>query len=97
MTQDSKNDLLLEFDTNDLSPGQIRLIRNYYSTLLDILKTDQEQGYFEGAADLLRITAALIKEAPFADHSKKSHQALEYAMETLQERIQIAKVDFYDN
>lgn len=97
MTQAPKENLLLEIDTSELSPGQVRLIRTYYSTLLHVLKTDEEKGYFEGAADLLRLTAALIREAPYAAYSEESQQALEYALENLQERIQVAKVDIYDN
>jgi len=97
MTQQTKDNLLLEIDTSQLSPGQIRLIRTYYSTLMHVLLTDEEKGYFEGAADLMRITAALIKEAPYAAFSNESLQALEYALENLQERIQVAKVDIYDN
>ncbi|TDJ07416.1 MAG: hypothetical protein E2O68_03590 [Deltaproteobacteria bacterium] len=93
----SKENILLEIDTSELSPGQIRLIRTYYSTLMHVLKTDQERGYFEGAADLLRLTAALIREAPYAAFSTESHQALEYALENLQERIQRSKIDIYDN
>ena len=59
--------------------------------------------FFNGSADLLRMCAALIKQANFTEKLKGidgipyANQALEYSIDVLQEQIANAKVVTYDN
>jgi hypothetical protein len=86
--------LTLTYDTTELSPAQIRLIRRVHSTLADLLTTDEEGEYFEGSAELMRVCAELIRLSHFSDSKVKTEtipygeQAVEYSMECLQDQIE---------
>ena len=93
----------IEIDGNNLSPNQIRLIRSLNTMLTHVMHADNEEEYFEGSAELMRMCAALIKQAHFSESAKNqsdiphSQQALEYSMDVLQEYVTASKVISYDN
>ncbi len=93
----------IEIDRNDFSPQQIRLIRSLNTMLAHVMVTDNEEEYFEGSAEFMRMCAALIKQAHFSEHLKGvdnisyAQQALEYSMDVLQEYVSSSKVVTYDN
>jgi hypothetical protein len=93
----------IEIDGSELTPNQIRLIRSLNTMLAHVLMTDNEEEYFEGSAEFLRMCAALIKQAHFTENLKDSsnipyaQQALEYYMDVLQEYVATSKVVTYDN
>lgn len=95
--------ILLEIETDELSPAQIRLIRSINTMLGHIVSTDEESEFFEGSAELMRMCASLIKQANFANDLKGlndipyAQQALEYSMDTIQDLIDSAKIVNYDN
>ncbi|HLE12864.1 MAG: hypothetical protein A2504_13460 [Bdellovibrionales bacterium RIFOXYD12_FULL_39_22] len=99
-----KNKILpIEIETQDLTPSQIRLIKSLNSMLLHVITTDEESEFFEGSAEFMRMCAALIKQARFAEHLKGvddipyAEQALEYSMDLLQENFLKSKIINYDN
>jgi hypothetical protein len=65
--------------------------------------TENEEEYFEGSAEFMRMCAALIKQAHFTENLKDAsnipyaQQALEYSMDILQEYVTSSKVVTYDN
>lgn len=93
----------IELDAAELTPAQIRLIKSINSMLHHVLVTENEEEYFEGSAEFMRMCAALIKQAKFTDELKGpdnipyAQQALEYSMDVLNEYITNAKVVTYDN
>ncbi len=95
--------LTLELDTEMLHPTQIRLIKSINSLLLHLLTTDEESEYFESSADFLRLAASAIKESHFPyeneviDHIAYSNQAIEYALEQLQEIMSHQDLKSLDN
>ena len=103
--QHSKKDSMLriEIDGSDFSPQQIRLIRSMNTLLANVMVTENEEEYFEGSAEFMRMCAALIKQARFSENLKGidnipyAQQALEYSMDVLQEYVTNAKVVTYDN
>ncbi len=95
--------VFIELDGAELSPGQIRLIKSLNHMLNHVMTTDDEEDFFEGSAECMRMCASLIKQANFAEEFKDAdnipyaEQALEYSMDVLQDHIGSAKVTSFDN
>lgn len=93
----------IEIDGSELTPQQVRLIRSINTMLAHVLVTENEEEYFEGSAEFMRMCAALIKQAHFTDKLKDvnnipyAQQALEYSLDVLQEYVTTSKVITYDN
>lgn len=95
--------LQITFDTSELTPSQVRLVRSINVMLKNVLISDQENEFFEGSAELMRLCAALIKQSRFTDDIMRAsnipyaEQALEYSVDALQDVISNARVVHYDN
>jgi len=93
----------IEIDGSELSANQVRLIRSLNTMLAHVLLTGNEEEYFEGSAEFMRMCAALIKQAHFTENLKDvnnipyAQQALEYSIDVLQEYVTNSKVVTYDN
>jgi hypothetical protein len=93
----------IEVDGSELTPQQVRLIRSINAMLAHVLITENEEEYFEGSAEFMRMCAAIIKQAHFTEKLKTvnnvpyAQQALEYSMDVLSEYITSSKVVTYDN
>ena len=93
----------IEIDGSELTANQIRLIKSLNTMLAHVLLTQNEEEYFEGSAEFMRMCAALIKQAHFTEKLKDANnipyaqQALEYSMDVLQEYMTASKVIVYDN
>lgn len=102
MSKTNKPELTLKYDTTELSPAQVRLLKRVHATLADLLTTDDEGEFFEGSAELMRVCAHLIKQSHFSDDKKRSsipygEQALEYSVDCLQEQMSRGAIINYDN
>lgn len=93
----------IEIDGSELTPNQVRLIRSLNTMLAHVMLTENEEEYFEGSAEFMRMCAALIKQAHFTENLKDqsnipyAQQALEYSMDVLLEYVAASKVVTYDN
>lgn len=93
----------IEIDGSELTPQQVRLIKSLNTMLTHVLVTENEEEYFEGSAEFMRMCAALIKQARFTEELKDqsnipyAQQALEYSVDVLQEYVTASKVVTYDN
>jgi hypothetical protein len=93
----------IEIDGTELTPQQVRLIKSINAMLAHVLVTENEEEYFEGSAEFMRMCAALIKQAHFTENLKGinnvpyAQQALEYSLDVLQEYVTTSKVVTYDN
>lgn len=102
-TTTKERTIKIEIDGSDFTANQIRLIRSLTTMLTHVMITDNEEEYFEGSAEFMRMCAALIKQARFTENLKEagsipySQQALEYAIDVLQEYVTASKVITYDN
>ncbi len=99
-----KNSMIkIEIDGSELTPQQVRLIKSLNTMLTHVLLTENEEEYFEGSAEFMRMCAALIKQARFTEELKDqsnipyAQQALEYSVDVLQEYVTASKVVTYDN
>ena len=92
-------ELLLQISTEELTPTQVRLIKNLHSLLNNLLSCDDEGEFFETSADLLKKTAELIKYSDFSiQHKNMSYgdQAVEFALDNLNEDLN-NKIQNLDN
>lgn len=95
--------ILIEIDTAELTQSQVRLVKSINMMLQHVLITDDEEEFFTGSAEFMRMCAAIIKNAHFAqdlkdvDNIPYAQQALEYSMDILQEHITGSSVVNYDN
>jgi hypothetical protein len=95
----SKN-LTLEFNTDELSEHQIRLVKSINSMLAHVLTTDVEDEYFDSSSELLRLVANAVKKANFSENDKKieySKQALEFCVDILNDQVYEDQLMKYDN
>lgn len=102
-TSVKENKIKIEIDGSELTPNQVRLIRSINTMLAHVLTTENEEEYFEGSAEFMRMCASLIKQAHFSNQLRDAQnipyaqQALEYSMDVLQEYVINSKVVTYDN
>lgn len=98
-----KERVFIELDTAELTQAQIRLIKSVNMMLQHVLVTDDEEEFFSGSAEFMRMCASIIKKAHFAEDLKGidnipyAQQALEYSMDILQDHITSSSVVNYDN
>lgn len=83
--------LKLTVDTRDLTPTQVRIIKQAHTMLLQALTAEDEAEYFEAAAQLLKQSMQAIKHANFPvtqrDGIPYDEQAIEYALDGLNEAL----------
>ena len=103
-SKESKERMIkIEIDGSELTPQQVRLVKSLNTMLTHVLLTENEEEYFEGSAEFMRMCAALIKQARFTEELKDqsnipyAQQALEYSVDVLQEYVTASKVVTYDN
>ncbi len=98
----SQKNLMVEFETRNLTVDQIRMIKTVCVTLMQVVGTEQEDEFFEESAELLRQCAALITESRYGRSNKDSKipytvQAIEYSIDVLQDYLTDSKIVKYDN
>lgn len=102
-TQKASDKVKIEIDTKEMTPQQIRLLRTLNTLMVHVLQAEDEEQYFEGSAELIRVAASLITQAKFNEETKKqtsipyAKQVLEYSMDILAEYMEDQKVVAYDN
>ncbi|MEC7276109.1 MAG: hypothetical protein VXV96_07295 [Bdellovibrionota bacterium] len=94
--------IFIEIDTTEMSASQIRMIKTLNSLLSHVLVTESEGEYFDNSAEVMRMAAALIKQANFISDMKANdipyaEQVLEYSLDVLQDQMSLSKVVSYDN
>ena len=89
----------LKIDTTSLSPDQIRLLNALYHSIYHTVVAQNEEEFFNGSAESMRMCASLIKQSSFGQKRDipYSQQALEYSLEILREYIDASKLVTYDH
>jgi hypothetical protein len=93
----------IEVDTEGLAPAQIRLVRSLHSILVHVLKAEDEDEFFDGSAEFMRLCASIIKQSKFPEQLENqgeipyADQALEFSMDILQDYIGEENIVTYDN
>jgi hypothetical protein len=89
-------------DNAGLSAAQMRLIRSIHSMLLHISSVKNEEEFFEGSAELMRMVAQAVQQSDFVqskgdEEINYAEQAVEFAIDVVNEALQKRKVISYDN
>lgn len=93
-------ELILKMDTEGMSPTQVRLVKSIHALLASVLSAEEEGEYFETSAELMKKTAELIKHSAFAVTNKNmsyGDQAVEFAVDSLNESMEENKIQNLDN
>jgi hypothetical protein len=94
------NELHIKLNVEELTPTQIRLIKNLNSLMALVLTAEDEPEYFENAAQLMKKTAEIIKHSSFAENCTTmsyGEQAVEFAVDYLNEQLDEQKISNIDN
>ena len=102
MKETTQEQININIPTEGATEAQARLVKRLTLMAAHVLKTESEEEYFEGSAEMMRLCAALIRTARFKKFSTASGipyhiQALEYAMDVLNEEIEASKTLGLDN
>lgn len=92
--------LNLTLDTSELSAQQIRLIKTINTMLTHVMRTLDEEEYFEGSAELMQLMANAINKANFSDVEDQIQyglQALEFSVDMLSDQVQTGEFLKFDN
>lgn len=93
----------IEIDTTELSPSQVRLIKSINTMLTHVSTTDEENEFFDGSSDLMRMVSSLIKQANFSHFNSVdseipyADQAIEFSIDVVQDALERRKVVNWDN
>jgi hypothetical protein len=102
LTKDSKA-IQIKLDVTELNPQQVRLIKTVNTLLVQMLSAPDEAEFFDGSAEFMKAAANAIKQSNFVDNAKGmtninfADQALEFAIDNLQENMQNNKIINFDN
>ena len=86
-------------EISNLPQEQIRRLNTLCHILYQTITTSDEEKFFDGSAEVLRLCASFIKQSHFGKGMPPhcTEQALEYAIEMLQDSMAMAQVVSYDN
>jgi hypothetical protein len=84
-------EILLKVDTRDMSPAQVRVLKQIHSLLVHTMTAEDEAEFFEATAQLFKQTAAFVGQAHFAEtHTAPiayGEQAVDYAIDFLRDQL----------
>jgi hypothetical protein len=98
--KNTSKDLTISFNVDELSPTQVRLLKNINSLLVQVMTSEDEAEYFEMSAELMKKAAEVIKQSTFSETKSSidyGTQAVEYAMDFLNESLDQKKIQNFDN
>lgn len=101
-THSKKEELILKLETSELDPHQVRSLKALHVVLASVVTAEDEAEYFEGAAELMKLCAAIIKQSHFTETAKAEginygDQAVEFAIDSVNEAMNESKVINFDN
>ena len=94
------NALKIEIDTTSLNEHQQRLLKRINSLLEHVMKTSNEDEYFELSSEVMRLMATAIQKSNFnnqASSIEHSQQVLEFCVDNLSDHIYGRSVETFDN
>jgi hypothetical protein len=96
----ANKELVLKFNTEELTPTQLRLLKSVTSLLTNVLSADEESEFFDMSAELMKKVAETIKHSDFATQNKQMEygdQAVEFAVDFINESLNMNKLHNIDN
>ncbi|MES2528914.1 MAG: hypothetical protein V4598_17640 [Bdellovibrionota bacterium] len=95
-----EQEIVIKLNVEDMSPTQVRLLKNITSLLANVVCADEESEYFDTSSELFKKVAELVKHSQFAESNRKMNygdQAVEYSVENLNETLDSRNLHNIDN
>ena len=96
----SEQELLIKLNIEDMSPTQVRLLKNITSLLSTVVSADEEGEFFDTSSELFKKVAELVKHSQFPEKNRKinyGEQAVEFSIDNLNEDIDSKNLQNMDN
>lgn len=95
-----EHELLIKLNVEEMTPRQVRLVKNITSLLTSVVSADEESEFFDSSSELFKKVAELVKHSQFAESNRKinyGEQAVEYSIDNLNEALEGNNVHNIDN
>lgn len=95
-----EHELLIKLNVEEMSPRQVRLVKNITALLTSVVSADEESEYFDSSSELFKKVAELVKHSQFAETNRNinyGEQAVEYSIDNLNEALEDNKLHNIDN
>ncbi len=95
-----EQEIVIKLNVEDMSPTQVRLLKNITSLLANVVSADEESEFFDTSSELFKKVAELVKHSQFAEANRKinyGEQAVEYSIENLNETLDSRNLHNIDN
>ena len=95
-----EHELLIKLNVEEMTPRQVRLVKNITSLLTSVVSADEESEFFDSSSELFKKVAELVKHSQFAESNRKinyGEQAVEFSIENLNETLAASNLHNIDN
>jgi hypothetical protein len=95
-----QQELLIKLNVEEMTPTQVRLLKNITSLLTNVVSADEEAEFFDSSSELFKKVAELVKHSHFAETNRKinyGEQAVEYSIDNLNETLETSNLHNIDN
>lgn len=95
-----EQEILIKLNVEEMSPTQVRLIKNITSLLTSVVTAEDESEYFDTSSELFKKLAELVKHSQFAESHRNMNygdQAVEYSLNNLSDAIETKNLQNIDN
>jgi hypothetical protein len=95
-----EQELLIKLNVEEMTPTQVRLLKNITSLLTSVVCADEEAEYFDSSSELFKKVAELVKHSQFAESNRKMNygeQAVEFSIDNLNESLDGQSLRNIDN
>lgn len=95
-----EQELLIRLNIEEMTPAQVRLLKNITALLTSVVSADEEAEYFDSSSELFKKVAELVKHSHFAETNRKinyGEQAVEYSIDNLNETLDSNSLRNIDN
>lgn len=95
-----EQELHIKLNVEEMTPTQVRLIKNITSLLTNVVSADEESEFFDASSELFKKVAELVKHSQFAETNRKinyGEQAVEYSIDNLNESLDGQSLHNIDN
>ncbi len=95
-----EQELVIKLNVEEMTPRQVRLVKNITSLLTNVVSADEEGEFFDSSSELFKKVAELVKHSQFAENNRKinyGEQAVEYSIDNLNEALEGNNLHNIDN
>ena len=95
-----EQELVIKLNVEEMTPTQVRLLKNITSLLTNVVSADEEAEFFDTSSELFKKVAELVKHSHFAETNRNinyGEQAVEFSIDNLNETLDGNSLHNIDN